>query len=66
MQDERSLAAIARLERALSRIEAACSAPQEMGHDELAELRDRHHSLRQKVEDAVVQIDRLLASRGGQ
>lgn len=63
MPDDRSLAAIARIERALARIESASAkAPAPAANDgELNELRDVHHALRDKVGDAIAQIDRLLA-----
>ena len=64
MSDERALNAIDRIETAFARIEAATngdkSAPQ--GESELLHLRQTHHALRGKVEDAIAQIDRLLAS----
>lgn len=62
MEDERTATAVARIERALARIEAACAARPEVGNgEELHELRARHQALREKVEGAVSQIDRLLA-----
>ena len=64
MADERALAAISRIERALARIEAVSSrpkpAPAAVDSDELRQLRDVHQSLRMKVEGAIGQIDRLL------
>jgi len=56
--------AIARLERALARIEAAASkSPEPAPRDEkqLLQLREVHQALRGKVEGAISQIDRLLA-----
>jgi hypothetical protein len=66
MPDERAIVAISRIERALARIEAAAGrAPgRSANDDELQLLRERHQSLREKVEGAVSQIDRLLANRG--
>jgi hypothetical protein len=67
MSDDRAMAAIERIERALGRIEAASakarSAPRDDG--ELIELRQSHQALRTRVEGAIGQIDRLLASQGG-
>ena len=67
MGDTRSLDAIARIERALARIEASArkSGDQAAETAELAHLRDAHHALRTKVEGAIHQIDRLLESEGG-
>lgn len=68
MADERALAAIRRIEQALSRIEAASSRPKPAGaadSDELRQLRDVHQSLRIKVEGAIGQIDRLLQTEAG-
>jgi len=68
MPDERAIQAISRIERALSRIEAAASesAPVCANDDELLELRQRHQALRDRVQGAVSQIDQLLAGRGGE
>lgn len=54
--------AIERIERALSRIEAAAPGNGGRTDVELGELRRVHQALRGKVEGAIVQIDRLLAS----
>jgi hypothetical protein len=64
MSDERALNAIDRIEAAFARIEAATNAakPAGPGGDQLLQLRQTHHNLRGKVEDAIAQIDRLLAS----
>jgi hypothetical protein len=62
MKDERAMAAIQRIERALNRIEGAASkAPPARDGEELRQLREVHHALRGKVEGAISQIDRLLA-----
>ena len=61
MSEERALAAIDRIERALARIEAAAGrppAPQDNG--ELRRLQQAHQALRGRVEGAIAQIDRLL------
>ena len=62
MADERALAAISRIERALARIEAASVAgrPPAADPDELRRSATSHHALRAKVEGAIAQIDRLL------
>jgi hypothetical protein len=64
MADPRALAAIARIESALGRIEAAARRPVgEPGEDgEVRRLREAHEALRGKVEGAIGQIDRLLAT----
>jgi hypothetical protein len=64
MRDERAFSAIARIERALARIEAAASkAPVARDDDQLRQLREVHQALRGKVEGAISQIDRLLATQ---
>lgn len=68
MADERAMTAIERIERALGRIEAASQAAAQGARSdggELIELRQTHQALRNKVEGAIGQIDRLLASHGG-
>ena len=63
MKDERALSAIARIERALARIEAAANKPPSSPPGgELRQLREVHQALRGKVEGAISQIDRLLAT----
>ena len=64
MSDERALAAIQRIEAALARIEAASSRSRGATADteDLRQLRDVHHKLRTKVENAIGQIDRLLGA----
>jgi hypothetical protein len=63
MADESATKAIARIERALARIEAAAASKSEPpGDSELRELREVHQALRGKVEGAISQIDRLLAA----
>jgi hypothetical protein len=63
MRDERAFSAIRRIERALERIEAAAARlPAAQEGDELRQLRQVHHALRGKVEGAISQIDRLLAT----
>ena len=64
MADTRALEAISRIERALTRIEAAASRPApafdgETGED-YARLRDVHDVLRQRVAGAIGEIDRML------
>ena len=64
MGDARALDAIARIERALARIEASArrSGGQSSDPAELTRLRDAHQALRSRVEGAIGQIDRLLES----
>ena len=67
MAHEKAMQAIGRIEQALARIEAAAeqrhAALRDIG--ELLELRQVHQALRGKVEGAIAQIDRLLATEGG-
>ena len=66
MGDQRALDAIGRIERALARIEAAATRAQASaksgaaGSEELDRLRGAHSALRNRVEGAIGQIDRLL------
>ena len=63
MGQERASAAVERIERALSRIEAAATNPAPPPDDSDADpaaLREAHLALRGKVESAIAQIDRLL------
>ena len=63
MRDERAHRAIQRVEQALARIEAVANRPAPPRDDhELRELREVHQALRGKVEGAISQIDRLLAT----
>jgi hypothetical protein len=69
MGDARALDAIARIERALARIEASARTPAAHSTDmadsaELSALRDAHQALRTRVEGAIGQIDRLLEDGG--
>jgi hypothetical protein len=66
MGDQRALDAIGRIERALARIEAAGRRPHADGGDnaELETLREAHRALRGRVEGAIGEIDRLIASGG--
>ena len=67
MGDTRALDAIARIERALARIEASGRKSSQSSSDpaELVELRGAHQALRARVEGAIGQIDRLLETGGG-
>ena len=67
MGDARAQDAIARIERALTRIEAASRRPGGQTSDpaELSALRDAHQALRARVEGAIGQIDLLLEGGGG-
>ena len=64
MSEERALAAVERIERAIARIEASSerrpTAPRD--EPELRRLREVHEALRGRVEGAIEQIDRLLAT----
>ena len=64
MSDERALAAIDRIEQALARLETAAGRrPASLRPEpELRELREVHEALRGRVEGAIAQIDRLLAT----
>jgi hypothetical protein len=64
MGQDRAAIAIARIERALARIEgAAARGPAATGDDHLvSELRQAHQALRGKVEGAIAEIDGLLAA----
>jgi hypothetical protein len=62
MTDERTFQAIQRIENALARIEAAASRPAARPENELRQLREVHQALRGKVEGAITEIDRLLAT----
>jgi len=68
MADQRALAAVRRIERALARVEAAAarSASAPDGDDqEMERLRSAHEQLRQRVNGAIGQIDALLESGQG-
>ena len=71
MGQERVSQALGRIEQAIARIEAAASRPatqtagtQAPDGAEVESLRDAHQALRGKVESAIAQIDRLLATEG--
>ena len=66
MLDERTSAALGRIEQALTRIEAAAARKpvSAFENEELARLRTAHQTLRGRVEQAVSQIDRLIATAG--
>ena len=66
MGDERAMQALARIERAIARIEAAATAaPASAGDDEeIRRLREANEALRGKVRNAIGQIDMLLESGG--
>jgi len=63
MNDQRARAAMARIERALDRLEAAQSTPDSSARerDEVERLRTAHQMLRGRVESAIGELDRLLA-----
>jgi hypothetical protein len=65
MGQDRAGMAIARMERAMARIEAAATHPSAApaASDSAAdELRRAHHMLRSKVEGAIAELDGLIAS----
>ena len=65
MSEQRALAAIDRIERALARIEAAAGSRRDdspPADGELRQLREVHEALRGRVEGAIAQIDRLLTT----
>ena len=68
MGDPRALDAIARIERALARIETSARTSAHStdmaDNAELSALRDAHRALRARVEGAIGQIDRLLEDGG--
>ena len=68
MPDQRALDAIARIERALVRIEAASSRPRPAAtpdsSEELERVREAHQRLRSRVEGAIGQLDQLLETEG--
>jgi hypothetical protein len=60
MADQRALAAIERIERAIARIEAAARPTAPADDSELQRVSAAHRALRGRVESAIAQIDRLL------
>ncbi|MCJ8156018.1 hypothetical protein [Sphingomonas sp. LaA6.9] len=62
MSEDRLILAIGRLERALSRVEAAAGRPVRT-HDDAAlqSLSERHEKLKSQVESAIEALDRLIA-----
>jgi hypothetical protein len=65
MGDDRVIELIGRIDRALARIEAAAAQPaatQRAEDGRAAALEQSHQVLRSRVESAIMQIDRLLAS----
>jgi hypothetical protein len=63
MEDRRALNALARIERAVARIEAAAAKRARAENAELEALRVAHGRLRERVERAVGDLDDLLAPR---
>ena len=64
MGDDRVIELIGRIDRALARIEAAASRPAAAPPDDrrAAAREQAHQVLKSRVESAIVQIDRLIAS----
>lgn len=63
MSDERASHAIDRIEQALARIEAVSTSALAR-REEFAELKQRHQSLRGRIEGAIAEIDRMLEAEG--
>ena len=66
MEDQRAVKALARIEQAVARIEAATAARgrvDEAGKAELEALRTAHGRLRGRVERAIAELDELIAER---
>ena len=67
MQDQRALNALARIERAVARIEAAAAARgtiDQADRSELEALRTAHGRLRGRVERAIAELDDLIVQGG--
>ena len=69
MGDQRALDAIARIERALARIETAASRPpppatESVSDEEHERLLQAHAALRRAVAGAIGQVDHLIEERG--
>ncbi len=66
MDDDRSSRALARINQALGRIEAALAHPRPAAADaELAALRLRHERLRTAVQGSLEQLDQLIEGTQG-
>ena len=65
MHDRRAHDAIARIERALARVEQGVDDQESGNPAELERLRRANERLRQRVEGAVSEIDRILDAEGG-
>jgi hypothetical protein len=67
MSGERSSRALARIDAALARIEAASrhGATSVASSDELADLRARHENLRAAVSDSLAELDQLIEGAQG-
>jgi hypothetical protein len=67
-QDQRASAALARVDRALARLERVVAAPPTPPREaaELERLRAAHDLLRRRVERAIGEIDALLADGEGE
>ncbi|RJF85351.1 hypothetical protein [Sphingomonas cavernae] len=66
MSEDRLILAIGRLERALSRVEAAAARPAEQSRGDESEaalqsLSERHDKLKRQVESAIGALDQLIA-----
>jgi hypothetical protein len=68
MSEDRLSAALARIERACARAEAAVSSPARGGQADparVAQLEARHAQLRTRVEEAIGELDQLLGEGAG-
>jgi hypothetical protein len=63
MSDQRALDAVARIERALARIEAVAARPAPAGESQdLHLLQARHDAMRGRVTGALAQLDALIGA----
>ena len=70
MEDNRSSRALARIEQALGRIEAAARQPKPVsapstGDPDIDQLRAKHDRLRAAVQDSLGQLDQLIEGTQG-
>jgi hypothetical protein len=68
MSEDRLSAALARIEKACARAEAAISSPSRGGEADparVAQLEARHARLRERVEEAIGELDQLLGEGPG-
>lgn len=68
MSEDRLSTALARIEKACARAEAAISSPNRGGEADparVAQLEARHARLRERVEEAIGELDQLLGEGAG-